>query len=321
MIRVEQNKQFNGVEVYFDTKPKQDIITALKEKFFRWHTAKKCWYAKATENNLKFINDLLHTTIEQQAQTPAPEKTQLPQSQYKYSFNGIRTKEGEYIKAYYSIDKNTLEIELYLDTYDTLSNLPKGTRQRNESDGYTDYFEKTLFYITPASNEYLPALEGYKKHQAHQSKKSWARPLIEEGKKQEQQLLTTCENMAKLFITDEEKAQEEYNKYIQEQEEKQKQEQEQQHKNNILWLIDSYQKEKNGEKQFFGKKEIFEDDTYIISLEKQEHYIIDFTPNCMNKPITEYNVIVLNKIQLEKESQSFNNEEKARNYIKEFIKD
>lgn len=320
MIRVQENKQLNGIEVYFDSKPQQKIITALKEKFFRWHTAKKCWYAKATANNLQFINNLLHTTIEtteQQTQTPAPAKTQLPQSQYKYSFNGIKTEDGEYIKAHYDINKSTLEIELYLDTYNTLSNLPKGTRQRNESDGMTDYFEHTTFYITPASNEYLNALEGYKKYQAHQNKKSWARPLTEEQQKQEQQLLTTCENMAKFFITDEQKAQEKYNKYIQEQKEKREQEEEQARINGIKWLIESYQKEKNGEKQFLGNKQIFENDTYIISLEKQEHYIIDFTP----KPITEYNVIVLNKIQLEKESKSFDNEEKARNYIKEFIKD
>ena len=321
MIRVEQNKEHKGIEVYFDTKPQASIITALKEKFFKWHTAKKCWYAKATENNLQFIKNLLGNTTISTEQAPAPAKTQLPQSQYKYSFNGIRTEDGEYIKAHYDINKRTLEIELYLDTYYTLSNLPKGTRQRNESDGYTDYFEKTAFYITPASKEYLPALEGYKKYQAHQNKKSWARPLTEEQQKQEQQLLTTCENMAKLFITDEEKAQEEYNKYIKEQEEKQRQEEEQARINNIKWLIECYQKEKNGEKQFLSNNQIFENDTYIISLEKQEHYIIDFTANCMKKPRVNYFIIVINKITLEKETKSFDNEEKARNYIKEFIKD
>lgn len=319
MIKVEQNTEHNGVEVYFDQKPQQNIITALKEKFFKWHTAKKCWYAKATADRMDFIQQLLgqSTTATEQA----PVKTQNPQSQYKYSFNGIRTEDGEYIKAYYDINKRTLEIELYLNTYDTLSNLPKGTRQRNESDGMTDHFEKTAFYITPASKEYLPALEGYKKYQTHQNKKSWVRPLTEEQQKQEQQLLTTCENMAKLFITDEEKAQEEYNKYIKEQEEKQRQEEEQARINNIKWLIECYQKEKNGEKQFLSNNQIFENDTYIISLEKQEHYIIDFTANCMKKPRVNYFIIVINKITLEKETKSFDNEEQAQDFIKQFIKD
>lgn len=326
MIRVQENKQFNGVEVYFDTKPQQNIITALKERFFRWHTAKKCWYAKATANNLQFINNLLHTTIEtteQQAQTTATTKN--PQSQYKYVYSGIYTDDGEYIKGFYGIDEKTLKVEIYLDTYDILHNLPEGTTQKNDSDIMTDYFDQTSFYITPNSKEYLNALEGYKKMLEHRekiaSKRKYYKPQTEEQKQAQVDLIAKCEEMARLFITDKQKATETYNNYLQEQEEKQRQAQEQQRKNDILWFIDLYQKEKNGEKQFFGKKEIFENDTYIISLEKQEHYIIDFTPNCMNKPITEYNVIVLNKIQLEKESQSFNNEEKARNYIKEFIKD
>lgn len=325
MIRVEQNKEHKGIEVYFDTKPQASIIIALKEKFFKWHTAKKCWYAKATENNLQFIKNLLGNTIINTEQAPAPEKTQLPQSQYKYVYSGIYTDDGEYIKGFYGIDEKTLKVEIHLDTYDILHNLPEGTTQKNDSDIMTDYFDQTSFYITPNSKEYLNALEGYKKMLEHRekiaSKRKYYKPQTEEQKQAQADLIAKCEEMARLFITDEQKATETYNNYLQEQEEKQRQAQEQQRKNDILWLIDSYQKEKNGEKQFFGKKEIFEDDTYIISLEKQEHYIIDFTPNCMNKPITEYNVIVLNKIQLEKESQSFGNEEKARNYIKEFIKD
>ena len=321
MIRVEQNKEHKGVEVYFDQKPESNIITALKEKFFKWHTAKKCWYAKATENNLQFIKNLLGNTTVNTEQAPAPEKTQLPQSQYKYSFNGIKTEDGKYIKAYYDINKRTLEIELYLDTYYTLSNLPKGTRQRNESDGYTDYFEKTAFYITPASNEYLPALEGYKKYQTHQNKKSWKRPLTEEQQKQEQQLLTTCENMAKLFITDEEKAQEEYNKYIEEQEERIAREKRQQYINDSKYFIDSFQKQKNGQESYLGDTQFFENDAYIIKYERQEHYIIDFTPNCMDKPHIEYHIVAINKITYEREHKTFDNEQDALDYIKQFIKD
>lgn len=325
MIRVQENKQLNGIEVYFDSKPQQNIITALKEKFFRWHTSKKCWYAKATENNLQFINNLLNTNITKEDQTQTTETAKNPQSQYKYTYSGIYTENGKYIKGFYDLDKKTLEISIHLDTYDTLMNIPNGITQKNDTDLYTDYFDKTSLYIAPNSKEYLNALEGYKKMLEHQekinSKRKYYKPQTEDQKQAQADLIAKCEEMARLFITDEQKATETYNKYLQDQEEKQKQNYINQYKNDIKWLINLYQKEKNGEKQFFGKKEIFEDDTYIIALEKQEHYIIDFTPDCMNKPRTEYNVIVLNKIQLEKESQSFDNEEKAKNYIKEFIKD
>ena len=57
-IQIINNKQFNGVEIYFNQKPNQKIITELKNKHFRWHTAKKCWYNKATEEVKKFIETL-----------------------------------------------------------------------------------------------------------------------------------------------------------------------------------------------------------------------------------------------------------------------
>nr|DAT76249.1 MAG TPA: hypothetical protein [Caudoviricetes sp.] len=57
-IQIINNKQFNGVEIYFNQKPNQNIITELKNKNFRWHTAKKCWYNKATEEVKKFIETL-----------------------------------------------------------------------------------------------------------------------------------------------------------------------------------------------------------------------------------------------------------------------
>ena len=325
MIRVEQNKEHKGIEVYFDTKPQASIITALKEKFFKWHTAKKCWYAKATANNLQFIKNLLGNTTINTEQAPAPEKTQLPQSQYKYVYSGIYTDEGEYIKGFYGIDEKTLEVEIYLDTYDILHNLPEDTTQKNDSDIMTDYFDKTSFYITPNSKEYLNALEGYKKMLEHRekiaSKRKYYKPQTEEQKQAQADLIAKCEEMARLFITDKQKATETYNNYLQEQEEKQRQAQEQQRKNDILWLIDSYQKEKNGKKQFFGKKEIFENDTYIIALEKQEHYIIDFTPNCMKEPKVEYNLIIINKTTYDRERKSFDDEQNALAYIKQFIKD
>lgn len=57
-IQIINNKQFNGVEIYFNQKPNQNIITELKNKNFKWHTAKKCWYNKATEEVKKFIETL-----------------------------------------------------------------------------------------------------------------------------------------------------------------------------------------------------------------------------------------------------------------------
>ena len=57
-MKIEKNEQFNGLEVYFDTKPEKETIEALKSRFFRWHGLKKCWYARNTEANLAFLQAL-----------------------------------------------------------------------------------------------------------------------------------------------------------------------------------------------------------------------------------------------------------------------
>ena len=54
-LRVEINPEFNGVEVYFPSKPSEATRDALKSAGYRWHSKKKCWYAKNTENSLQAL--------------------------------------------------------------------------------------------------------------------------------------------------------------------------------------------------------------------------------------------------------------------------
>jgi hypothetical protein len=54
-MQVLKNEAQNGLELYFDTKPEQQVIEALKTNGFRWHNVKKCWFAKASEEKQKLI--------------------------------------------------------------------------------------------------------------------------------------------------------------------------------------------------------------------------------------------------------------------------
>lgn len=54
-LRVEFNADCDGVEVYFTSKPGADTREALKSAGFRWHSVKKCWYAKRTEEHLQAL--------------------------------------------------------------------------------------------------------------------------------------------------------------------------------------------------------------------------------------------------------------------------
>jgi len=55
---MELNQELNGVELYFEDKPPQTILSNLKENRFRWSNNKKCWYAKQSPNTLKIAQEL-----------------------------------------------------------------------------------------------------------------------------------------------------------------------------------------------------------------------------------------------------------------------
>lgn len=58
-VRVEINPDFNGIEIYFDSKPGAETRDALKADGWRWHGKKACWYNKNTENHLKTLREIL----------------------------------------------------------------------------------------------------------------------------------------------------------------------------------------------------------------------------------------------------------------------
>ena len=51
--RIEENKQYNSKEIYFDRIPSKATREALKKLKFRWHNLKKCWYGFATLEAIK----------------------------------------------------------------------------------------------------------------------------------------------------------------------------------------------------------------------------------------------------------------------------
>ena len=49
------NEEHQGEELYFDEKPKSEVITTLKENGYRWHRTKHCWYRKLNYTGKKQI--------------------------------------------------------------------------------------------------------------------------------------------------------------------------------------------------------------------------------------------------------------------------
>lgn len=61
-LRVEINPDFNGVEVYFPSKPSENVRNALKVNSWRWHRKKGCWYNRNTEDNLQGLRAITDPT-------------------------------------------------------------------------------------------------------------------------------------------------------------------------------------------------------------------------------------------------------------------
>lgn len=57
-LRVEFNAEFDGIEVYFTSKPSQETRDALKAAGYCWHSVKKCWYAKRSEERLQALKKI-----------------------------------------------------------------------------------------------------------------------------------------------------------------------------------------------------------------------------------------------------------------------
>ena len=49
----ERNEERKGIEITFKEKPEKSVRDMLKKVGFRWHNAKKLWYAKESDAVLK----------------------------------------------------------------------------------------------------------------------------------------------------------------------------------------------------------------------------------------------------------------------------
>ena len=157
---IAHNDQFNSVEVSFSGKPSAEVRDALKALRFRWHGQKKVWYGYATEEAVraaiegqsgeKTANSTEAAPKASKA-TKATQKAQgTAQNHVRIYWNGIKIDGGRLIRCGYSIDnnaENTPSVSIYARDYD---DLPRDLFEvRNESDSYTDYFEKDSAYLTP----------------------------------------------------------------------------------------------------------------------------------------------------------------------------
>lgn len=80
-----RNTEKNGIEIYFDGKPSDDILTRLKENHWRWFRAKSCWYNRYSVENEALAKELcegktrIQSTRTQVPKIPTQKSVERPQ--------------------------------------------------------------------------------------------------------------------------------------------------------------------------------------------------------------------------------------------------
>lgn len=311
-LTIKENKQFNGIELYFDTIPNKETITALKNQKFRWHSTKKCWFAKATDSNKDFVNALIKNDTDAQFLTENSQKrynSTTEKSELKYLLNGIKDKNGKYFACYYGFDNLTLEICVHHKSY---GNLPTptnatGITYQDDSDIMTDYFCKPSLYIAPTSAEYTEAFATLKKVK-EKNKGYFGFDLNKKALEQIEKVLTADENEKENI----------YNKIVEQNEKEQQAEAEKQKiedtKNYISKLQEEKEKIENGKYSYYEK--IIENNDSITAITKNEYCLIDFTPNCMENKKIDYTIIKINKKDYSREKSQTLNIQQYNEYLK-----
>lgn len=171
------NKEFNGIEITFQDKPSETIRTQLKENGFRWHRLKMVWYAKNTAERLGLAKNLCGDETDTKEEPTKGTK----QDHVKIYWNGMKIDGGKLIRCHYSLDNNVNKAEsicIYASDYDDLPRdlLPV----KNDSDLYTDYFEKDRANITPEHPLYKYFRYAAEKARARDAKKhvEWLKTVI-----------------------------------------------------------------------------------------------------------------------------------------------
>ncbi|MBU8803389.1 LPD29 domain-containing protein [Bacillus subtilis] len=71
------NEELNGIELYFGSKPEEEVLTHLKSNGFRYSGLKKCWWNKRNEKSMQVANSLTKQEITYATVTKPKKKTKI----------------------------------------------------------------------------------------------------------------------------------------------------------------------------------------------------------------------------------------------------
>jgi hypothetical protein len=154
MTNLVYNNELNGIELYFDSKPAQNIINSLKQNNFRWSGFKSCWYAKQSEKTITEANKYI-------AQQEQPEETSI-----KTESKQIK-KENKILSLWDLTTWKKIEVNSHQPVKEIAAEIRKHVKSRFTMCKFsvTSDYNSISFYITASpyekDSQYLKAIEDY----------------------------------------------------------------------------------------------------------------------------------------------------------------
>ena len=188
MSLYEINEEKNGVEIYFDSFPSDEIRSELKANGWRWAPSKKCWYARQSEESIALAKRLCGDSSEasdKQSGTASGYTTSMgyimPEMIKRYCYadtvvNFLNTQESDWIREMksgfsdaYMLALGEVQVGVWKDCYRVLKRvLPKFN---HDHPNFHIVFEYSLPYesgrrpdVILVSNEFVIILEFKKKN-------------------------------------------------------------------------------------------------------------------------------------------------------------
>lgn len=75
------NSTRHGIEIYFEKRPKEEVLDELRKKGWRWQHQKQCWYTRVTTESLFLAMSLCHGNMVSETHQQKPSSAITPVSQ------------------------------------------------------------------------------------------------------------------------------------------------------------------------------------------------------------------------------------------------
>lgn len=99
------NEQYKGIEVTFTEKPSRATLDALKAEGFRWHNARRLWYAKQSEKRLELVRSI----SDSDAPTEALKQAKKRVTEEKPTVNKYGVKVGDLFYSSWGYDQTNID--------------------------------------------------------------------------------------------------------------------------------------------------------------------------------------------------------------------